>query len=116
VEGNEVKARAGSQHGFTIIEVLLVIAIMGVFLTLAAPSFVTYTSSQKVKTASFDLYAAMMFARSEAIKRRTNVTITPASSDWKNGWTVHATIAGVDTTLRAQDPLRRPWFTVSTGA
>ena len=92
------------QEGFTVIEILLVIVIMGVFLTLAAPSFVTFTSSQKVKTASFDLYAAMMFARSEAIKRKVNVTVAPTDAvDWKNGWTVAA--AGVATPLRTQDAL-----------
>ena len=102
------------QRGFTVVEILLVIVIMGVLLTIAAPSFVTFTSSQRVKTASFDLYAAMMFARSEAIKRRANVTITPVSSDWKNGWRIHTTIAGVDTTLRSQDALTGVTFTGST--
>jgi type IV fimbrial biogenesis protein FimT len=92
-------------YGFTIIEILIVIFMIGVLMALAAPSFVTFTSGQKVKTASFDLYAALAFARSEAIKRRQNVTITPVSSDWKNGWTIHTTIAGVDTTLRTQDAL-----------
>jgi len=104
-------ARARFQHGFTIIEILLVIVIMGLFLTLAAPSFVTFTSSQKVKTASFDVYAALMFARSEAIKRRQNVTVTPVSADWKNGWTISTTIGGVDTLLRSQDALTGVVFT-----
>jgi type IV fimbrial biogenesis protein FimT len=102
------------QRGFTVIEILLVIVIIGVLLAIAAPSFVTFTSAQKVKTASFDLYAAMMFARSEAIKRRANVTITPVSSNWKNGWTVTTTIGGVDTTLRAQDSLSGVIFTTSS--
>ncbi len=67
----------------------MVIAIMGVLVTIAMPSFVTFTASQKVKTASFDLYAAMMFARSEAIKRKKLVRVTPQDCvDWKNGWSV----------------------------
>ena len=97
--------RPDPQRGFTIIEALTVIVMIGVLLALAAPSFVTFTSGQKVKTASFDVYAALVFARSEAIKRRQNVTVTPVSGDWKNGWTVHTTIAGVDTPLRNQDAL-----------
>ena len=109
-----MSARAAFQRGFTIIEIIVVVAIMGVLLTIAAPSFVAYTAAQKVKTASFDLYAAMMFARSEAIKRRSTVTITPVSSDWKNGWTIHATIAGVDTTLRTQDSLNGVIFSGAT--
>jgi type IV fimbrial biogenesis protein FimT len=114
-------ARARFQHGFTIIEILLVIVIMGLFLTIAAPSFVTFTSSQKVKTASFDVYAALMFARSEAIKRRQNVTITPVSSDWKNGWTITTpdpSIVPIDPaitiTLRNQDSLSGVVFTGPT--
>jgi type IV fimbrial biogenesis protein FimT len=109
-----MSAPAAFQRGFTIIEIIVVVAIMGVLLTIAAPSFVAYTAAQKVKTASFDLYAAMMFARSEAIKRRSTVTITPVSSDWKNGWTIHATIAGVDTTLRTQDSLTGVTFSGAT--
>jgi len=101
------------QRGFTIIEILLVIVIMGVFLTLAAPSFVTFTSSQKVKTASFDLYAAMMFARSEAIKRRKCISVmSKTGTDWtKPGWSVREVAAAnctpdiTDPALRTQDEL-----------
>ena len=107
-----MSARAAFQRGFTIIEIMVVIAIMGVMLTIAAPSFVTFTSSQKVKTASFDLYAAMMFARSEAIKRKVNVTVAAAGGDWKNGWTVVAT--GIATPLRTQDPLSGVTFSNTT--
>ena len=99
-------------QGFTLIEALVVIMIVGVLLSLAAPSFVTFTSSQKVKTASFDLYAAMIFARSEAIKRRVNVTIAPVSGDWKNGWTVVE--AGGGAQLRKQDSLNGVIFTGAT--
>ena len=93
------------QQGFTLIEALIVVAIVGVFLSLAAPSFVTFTASQRVKTASFDLYAALTFARSEAIKRRKLVTVAPVSADWNQGWTVSTDVGGTQTTLRSQDPL-----------
>jgi type IV fimbrial biogenesis protein FimT len=107
-----MSARAAFQRGFTIIEIMVVVAVMGVLLTIAAPSFVTFTASQKVKTASFDLYAAMMFARSEAIKRKVNVTVAASGGDWKNGWTVQA--AGVGTPLRIQDPLSGVTFSNTT--
>lgn len=104
----EVEARMkprgpNGQQGFTIIEVLTVIVMIGVLLALAAPSFVTFTASQKVKTASFDVYAAMVFARSEAIKRRQDVTVAPNGGDWATGWTVRAT--GIVDPLRSQDSL-----------
>lgn len=91
------------QGGFTLIEVLIVIVMIGVLLAIAAPSFVTFTASQRVKTASFDLYAALTFARSEAIKRRQAVTVAPATgTDWATGWTVKDSGG---TTLRSQDAL-----------
>ena len=107
-----MNARAAFQRGFTMIEIVVVVAIMGVLLTIAVPSFVTYSSSQKVKTASFDLYASMMFARSEAIKRKVNVTVAAVGGDWKNGWTVAA--AGVGAPLRTQDPLSGVLFSNTT--
>ena len=89
-------------RGFTLIEALVVVALVAIMLGIAAPSFVTFTAGQRVKTASFDFYAALTFARSEAIKRRQTVTVAPASgSDWATGWTV--SVAG--TTLRSQDAL-----------
>ena len=87
------------QRGFTLIEVLIVIVMIGVLLAIAAPSFVTFTASQRVKTASFDLYAALTFARSEAIKRRQAVTVAPAAgTDWATGCMA---MEGEISTLRA---------------
>jgi len=106
------RRRAIRQLGFTLVEALVVIAMIGVLLGLAAPSFVTYTATQKVKTASFDLYAAMVFARSEAIKRKQLVTVAPNGGDWAAGWTVKTpdpAVVPIDPaitiTLRTQDPL-----------
>ena len=99
-------ARAGLQLGFTIIEILLVIVIMGIMAVIAAPSFVSFTSGQKVKTASFDLYAALIFARSEAIKRRKCVSVIPATgTDWTTGWKVQEV---VDTATCVPDPATDP--------
>lgn len=95
--------RSNRQQGFTLIEVLMVIVIIGVFMALAAPSFVTFTASQKVKTASFDLYAALVFARSEAIKRRQTVTVAANGGNWAAGWAV--TVTGIADPLRIQDAL-----------
>jgi type IV fimbrial biogenesis protein FimT len=101
-------------RGFTLIEALVVMTLVGVLLAIAAPSFVTFTATQKVKTASFDLYAALLFARSEAIKRRQNVTVAPNGGDWKAGWTITTVIGGVATTLRSQDSLSGVVFSGDT--
>lgn len=93
------------QQGFTLIEVLVVIVMIAVLLAIAAPSFVNFTASQRVKTSSFEFYAALSFARSEAIKRRQLVTVAPVGSNWSGGWNVSAPVGGTPTTLRSQDSL-----------
>lgn len=74
--------------GFTIIELLMVIAILGIFAGLAAPSMADLVASTAVKGAATDFYSSLILARSEAIKRRANATVAPIGADWTTGWTV----------------------------
>jgi type IV fimbrial biogenesis protein FimT len=92
-------------RGFTLIELMIVLTILAVLLTIAAPSFSRFIASQRIKTASFDLQSALMLARSEAIKRGPAATVTVAakSSNWANGWTV----AFGTTTLAESGPFER---------
>jgi type IV fimbrial biogenesis protein FimT len=82
------RARAA---GFTIIEVLIVLAIIGVLVSLAAPSMRDMIAGTRVKGAASDVFGSMIFARSEAIKRNAAVEVIPAdSSNWAKGWKVRA--------------------------
>jgi type IV fimbrial biogenesis protein FimT len=80
------------QHaaGFTLVELMTVLAIVAVLLTLAVPSLRDLILNQHVKTAASDIQTALYYGRSEAIKRATDVAVAPVSGDWKNGWTVKA--------------------------
>ena len=75
-------------RGFTLPEVLIVVLILGVLLTTGVPQFADFVRQQRVKTASFDLFSTLVHARSEAITRNGQVTITPTGGAWVNGWTV----------------------------
>jgi len=75
-------------RGFSLIELMVVVALVAIMAGLAVPSFKSFISGQRVKTAASDFVMAAIFARSEAIKRNANVTITPAASGWKDGWSV----------------------------
>ena len=87
-------------RGFTIIELMMVMVVLAVILSLAAPSFSDIVRDQRVKTATFDVYASLVFARSEAIKRNANIDIIPtAVSDWAGGWRVETG----GTVLKRQD-------------
>lgn len=74
--------------GFTLVELMIVIAVVGVLSTMSIGGFQWLTKNQRAKNASFELFATLTLARSEAIKRNGNVTVTPASGGWQNGWTV----------------------------
>lgn len=77
--------------GFTLIELMVVVALAAIMAALAAPSFKSFVSGQRVKTAASDVVMTAIFARSEAIKRNADVTIssvTYGANGWKDGWIV----------------------------
>jgi type IV fimbrial biogenesis protein FimT len=74
--------------GFTLLELMLVISIMGVLVTLAIPGFGYLSANTKVKSASTELYLAMIRARSEAVKRNRAVSISADAAGWQAGWQI----------------------------
>jgi len=78
-----------SLSGFTLVELMVVVAVLGILAVMAVPSFQSLSQSQQVKNASFELFSSLSLARSEAIKRNGNVTLTPVNpADWGQGWTI----------------------------
>jgi prepilin-type N-terminal cleavage/methylation domain-containing protein len=60
------------EYGFSLIELMVAVIIMGTLVMLAAPSYSTYLNSQSVRNASESLVAGLQIARAEAI--RSNAT------------------------------------------
>ena len=78
-------------RGFTLVELMITIAVAAIFASLAAPGFRQLIAAQRIRTASFDFVSALGYARSEAVKRNTTVTLRAgASADgaWTTGWRV----------------------------
>jgi type IV fimbrial biogenesis protein FimT len=77
------------QRGFTLTELMTVVAIVAILAAIAAPNMGAMIRTQRVKTASFDVYASLTLARSEAVKRNVSVTVSPlGGANWALGWTI----------------------------
>lgn len=77
---------ARSQRGFTVIELMTVIAIVAILAAVAAPSFKQLIATQRVRGASSALSESLWVARAEALKRNTDVGFVFV--DAGTGWVV----------------------------
>lgn len=75
------------QGGFTLIELLMVVMLAVIMAGIAVPSYREFMASQRVKNTAFDFAAALLLARSEAVKRNTPVSMAQSAATWQ-GWTV----------------------------
>jgi type IV fimbrial biogenesis protein FimT len=91
--------RAG---GFTLIELVITVTLLGVLLSIAVPGMRQLTLNQGVKSAAFDLFSALEYARSEAIKRPSETVTLKAGANsdgaWSTGWRL---LDGSGTKLRS---------------
>jgi type IV fimbrial biogenesis protein FimT len=101
-------------RGFTLIELMVTIAIAAIFATLAAPSFRELIAKQRERTASSALVESLWVARSEALKR--NVAVGFPYSSVANGWDVKVVGDATIPTLHTQDGFSALNSTTSTGA
>ena len=103
------------QAGFTLIEVIMVTVVIGIMAAIAIPSFMGFTDSSNVTSATNDLVSAFNLARSEAVTRGTTVTVCKSAdqatcntigTNWEQGWIVFVdndgsgTVNGADAILR----------------
>lgn len=74
--------------GFTLIELMIGIAIMGIVLAFGGPALQDMIASHRLKTQANSFVGALNIARSEAVKRNKLVVVRKTSTDWKDGWEV----------------------------
>jgi type IV fimbrial biogenesis protein FimT len=94
-----MKVLMSHPKGFSLIEMLVAIAIAAVLAALAVPSFSSFVDSARLSSATNALYGDLNRARSEAIKRNRRVLVCVKNSAgtgcatttaWSDGWVVCA--------------------------
>ncbi len=87
-----------SSKGFSLIELIIVVAIIGIIAMIGVPSYGNMMERNRVVSASNNLLGAMQLARSEAATRHTEVRVCASSdqstcsgSDWSAGGLVMIT-------------------------
>jgi type IV fimbrial biogenesis protein FimT len=79
------------EAGFSLIELIVVLAVCSILLAVAAPDLNALVRTQQLKAATGDLFGAINLARAQALARGRQVKIMPADPagrDWSRGWTV----------------------------
>lgn len=82
------------QQGFSLIELLMGLAITGIVLHLVTPAFATLIESNQREQAAQALFSGIRTARTEAIVRNQAVVIHGINGDWSQGWRIILDISG----------------------
>ncbi|MDH3532227.1 MAG: GspH/FimT family pseudopilin [Gammaproteobacteria bacterium] len=73
-----MKKRA--QTGFTLYELLITLAIVGIVLVFGIPNLTQFTRNSRITSTANDLHAAFQLARTEAARAKTNITICASAN------------------------------------
>ncbi|GAA5185069.1 Tfp pilus assembly protein FimT/FimU [Niveibacterium umoris] len=91
-----------NQKGFTLIELMFVMAVTAILMAIAVPSFSDLIARQRIASAASDFSTDLALARMEAMRRGGRATVC-ASTDgttcaggtaWRTGWIVFADTNG----------------------
>jgi type IV fimbrial biogenesis protein FimT len=105
-------------RGFTLLELMMTITVLGILLGLAVPTFREFTRNNNVTTAQNDLVTALNVARSEALRRNRPVSVCASvdgatcgdATNWNDGW-IAFTDRGTPGTVDADDTTLQTWQT-----
>tara|TARA_R110002049_G_scaffold13509_2_gene58586 strand:- start:220783 stop:221397 length:615 start_codon:yes stop_codon:yes gene_type:complete len=102
-------ATTHSSYGFSVIELVITLALLAVMLTVAAPAFTNIFENNALAGTANRFITSLALARSEAISRNRSVTMCrlnasnngcASNGNWEDGWIIWADVDG-DGTLEA---------------
>lgn len=91
--------------GFTLVELIVAVALFALLLTFAYPSYTSYIQNAQIRTAAESMINGLQLARAEAIRRNVNTqfqllnTSSGAAVTGGTDWSVRASTAAAPTTF-----------------
>ena len=95
--------KAKSRRGFTLIEVLVTVAIVAVVALIAAPSMKDFIQMQRLKSVSSELMTNLQYSRSEAVSRGQVVGVRFGSDSSMTCYVIATRLTGGCINSRAAD-------------
>lgn len=74
--------RPKGSAGFTLVELMIVVVLLGIFASLAVPSFTAMIERNRLQSQADELKAFLLYARGEAVSRKASITVNVADNVW----------------------------------
>jgi type IV fimbrial biogenesis protein FimT len=117
----KIRERNKSQAGFSLVELMVVVMIVGVLGVLGGPIMTDTIKNNRVRAEADRILTTLNLTRSEAVKRNLPVSVcrssngTSCTGNWSDGWIVFTNSDGDNTVDVGVDQVIRVYEGLNTG-